>query len=141
MSGIDHIERQKLYLLGLTRLLELPSPVQELVLSKLQQYFDMWINVISELQDGVVNGTDTLIWGPLEPTEYDTPKTIAESNMSAKDPIHTVHAFDFVKLRLQDLVNRVGGEQAFQEQWAANVDKDILDKFQQMASGVQQQQE
>ncbi|PTD12380.1 Importin-11 [Fusarium culmorum] len=140
MSDIDHIERQKLYLLGLTRLLELPSPMQELVLGKLQDYFDMWINVISELQDGVANGTDTLIWGPLEPTEYDTPKIIAESQMSAKDPIHTVHAFDFVKLRLQDLVSRVGGEQAFQEQWAVNVDKEVLDKFQHMASGVQRQE-
>ncbi|KAH7493624.1 hypothetical protein FOMA001_g1653 [Fusarium oxysporum f. sp. matthiolae] len=141
MSSMDHIERQKLYLLGLTRLLELSSPVQELVLSKLQDYFDMWINVISDLQDGVANGTDTLIWGPLETTEYDTPKIIAERNMEAKDPIHTVHAFDFVKMRLQDLVNRVGGEQAFQEQWAVNVDKEVLDKFQQMASGVQQQQQ
>ncbi|KAF4343196.1 nuclear transport factor [Fusarium beomiforme] len=141
MSSMDHIEKQKLYLLGLTRLLELPSPVQELVLSKLQDYFDMWINVISELQDGVANGTDTLIWGPLETTEYDTPKIIAERNMEAKDPIHTVHAFDFVKMRLQDLVNRVGGEQAFQEQWAVNVDKEVLEKFQQMAAGVQQQQQ
>ncbi|KAJ4237035.1 hypothetical protein NW759_000158 [Fusarium solani] len=138
LSSMDNIERQKLYLLGLTRLLELPSPMQELVLGKLQDYFDMWINVISELQDGVANGTDTLIWGALEPSEYDTPKIIAERNTTAKDPVHTVHAFEFVKMRLQDLVNRVGGEAAFQEQWAANVDKDVLDKFQAMARAVQQ---
>ena len=70
--------------------------------------------------------------------EYDTPKIIAERNTTAKDPVHTVHAFEFVKMRLQDLVNRVGGEAAFQEQWAVNVDKDILDKFQAMARAVQQ---
>ncbi|KAF4980158.1 hypothetical protein FZEAL_3777 [Fusarium zealandicum] len=137
LSGMDHIEREKLYLLGLTRLLELPSPMQELVLSKLQDYFDMWINVVSELQDGVANGSDTLIWGPLEPSEYDTPKIIAERNASAKDPVHTVHAFDFVRMRLQDLVSRVGGEAAFEEQWASNVDQDVLGKFRAMANAVQ----
>lgn len=137
LSSMDHIERQKLYLLGLTRLLELPSPMQELVLGKLQDYFDMWINVIAELQDGVVNGTDTLIWGPVEAAEYDTPKIIAEREGSAKDPVHTVHATGFVKGRLQDLVSRVGGEAAFHEQWAANVDKEVLDKFQAIVNGSQ----
>jgi hypothetical protein len=137
LSSMDHPERQKLYLLGLTRLLELPSPMQELVLGKLQDYFTMWTNVIAELQDGIANGTDSLIWGELEPTEYDTPKTIAERAMTSKDPVHSVHAFAFVQARLQDIVGRVGGEAAFQEQWAVNVDKDVLGKYQEMARGIQ----
>ncbi|KAH7001467.1 armadillo-type protein [Ilyonectria destructans] len=139
LSNMDHIERQKLFLLGLTRLLELPSPMQELVLGKLQEYFDMWTNAISELQDGVANGTDTLIWGPLEAGEYDTPKIVAEREGLAKDPVHTVHAFEFVKVRLQDLVARVGGDAAFEEQWASNVDKELIARFQALASAVQQQ--
>lgn len=138
MGSMDHLERQKLYLLSLTRLLELPSPVQELVLGKLQDYFVMWSDIISELQDGVMNATDSLIWQELEPNEYDTPKIIAERQNSLRDPVHSVHAFGFVRERLQDLVNRVGGEAAFEEQWAVNVDRDVLSKFREMASAAQQ---
>lgn len=138
LADIDHIERQKLSLLGLTRLLELASPVQELVLGKLQDYFSLWNNVIAELQDGVLNGTDTLIWGPLEASEYDTPKMIAERDWLTKDPVHTVHGFEFVRMRLQDLMARVGGEAVFHEQWAVNVDKEVLEQFQTMVRAVQQ---
>ncbi|KAI9172163.1 Importin-11 [Paramyrothecium foliicola] len=138
LSSMDHPERQKLYLMGLTRLLELPSPMQELVLGKLQDYFTMWTNVIAELQGGVANGSDSLIWGELEATEYDTPKSIAERTMTSKDPVHSVHAFAFVQARLQDAVGRVGGEAAFQEQWAVNVDTDVLARYQEMVRAVQQ---
>lgn len=138
LASMDDIERQKLSLLGLTRLLELPSPMQELVLGSLQDFFNLWTNTIAELQDGIANGTDTLIWGPLEATEYDTPKTVAEQEFLAKDPVHTVHGFEFVRIRLQDIMNRVGGEGAFNEQWAVNVDKDVLSRFQDMVRAVQQ---
>lgn len=137
LSSMDKPERQKLYLLGLTRLLELPSPVQELILSRLQDYFDMWTSIVSELQDGMADGTDSLIWTEMEPTDYDTPKSIAEQEMAAKDPVHSVHAFAFARMRLQDVVNRVGGEAAFEDGWAVNVDKEILGRFQEMARAVQ----
>jgi hypothetical protein len=136
MAGMDNIDRQKLYLLGLTRLLELPSPMQELVLGKLQDYFVMWTEVISELQDGVVDGTDCLIWRDMEPNEYDTPKSNAERESVLKDPIHTVHAMAFVRERLQDLVSRAGGEAVFQEQWAVNVDKEVMDQFRKLLGGA-----
>ncbi|KAJ3487073.1 hypothetical protein NLG97_g6490 [Lecanicillium saksenae] len=133
---VDNLARQKLYLLGLTRLLELPSPMQELNLSKLQDYFDMWATALAELQEGVPNGPDMLIGelGELgEATEYDTPKRIAERQMAAGDPVHTIQAGAFIRERLQDIVARVGGESVFQEQWAANVDRDVIAKFQTMA--------
>lgn len=133
IRSMDHPERQKLYLLGLTRLLELPSPMQELCLGKLQDFFDMWATVLAELQEGVPNGPDMLIMGPDEATEYDTPKSIAEREMKARDPIYTIHAAAFIKERLQDVVGRIGGEAAFQEQWAVNVDRDIITKFQGLA--------
>jgi hypothetical protein len=136
LSSMDHLERQKLYLLGLTRLLELPSPMQELVLTKLQDYFDMWTNVIIEVQEGELNGRDTLVWGELEPTEYDTPKTITEQQTMAKDPVHSVPAFVFVSARLQDVVGRVGGEATFEEQWTVNVDKDVLGRFRALANAA-----
>lgn len=137
LKDCDNIERQKLYLLSLTRLVELPSPMQDLVLSKLQEYFDMWVEVISELQDGVMNAIDTLIWQAIEPEEYDTPKTITEREVCLKDPVHSVHAFSFVRERLQDLVVRVGGEAAF-EQWSMNVDKDVLNRFSEMVRAAHQ---
>ena len=137
LFGMDDIERQKLYLLGLSRLLEVPSPMQELVLGKLQDYFDMWTTVVFDLQDGVASGSDTLIWGELEATEYDTPKIVAERQVNAKDPVHSVHAFSFVAPRLQDLVSRLGGEAVFQEQWAVNVDKEVLGRFQEIARASQ----
>ncbi|TQV96285.1 hypothetical protein V2A60_003294 [Cordyceps javanica] len=136
IQGMDNLARQKLYLLGLTRLLELPSPMQGLTLSKLQDYFDMWTVVLAELQEGVPNGRDMLIGdlGELgEATEYDTPKRITERQMVGSDPVHTIQASAFVRERLQDIVGRVGGESAFQEQWAANVDRDVISKFQTMA--------
>ncbi|KAK8931836.1 Importin beta-like protein [Metarhizium anisopliae] len=136
LSSMDHQERQKLYLLGLTRLIELPSPMQELTLSKLQDYFDMWTNVTSEVQEGELGGHDTLVWGELEPSEYDTPKMIIERQTMAKDPVHSVPTFQFVSARLQDLVARVGGEAAFEEQWAVNVDKDVLERFGQLANAA-----
>lgn len=140
LSSMDHPERQKLYLLGLTRLLELPSPMQDLTLNKLQDYFDMWTNVITEVQEGALQGPDTLVWGQndLEATEYDTPKSVTERQTTAKDPVHSVPTFSFVSARLQDLVGRVGGETAFEEHWAVNVDKDVLGRFRDLASAAQQ---
>lgn len=134
LTSMDHPERQKLYLLGLTRLLELHSPIQEIVLSRLQDFFDMWITVVMELQEGNPSGPDMLLGPQEEATEYDTPKMITERQMKASDPIHTVESVSFVQERLQDLIGRVGGEAAFQEQWAVNVDGDILAKFQAIAA-------
>lgn len=138
--SMDDPERLKLYLLALTRLLELQSPMQELVLQQLQDYFDLWENVLAELRDGGDETSDSLLWSAtdLEPTEYDTPKSIAERQVLAKDPIHTVHALGFVRVRLQDLVNRVGGPQAFQEQWAVNLDEGVLQRFNDLASALPQ---
>jgi hypothetical protein len=135
LGGMDHLEHQKLYLMGLSRLLELPQPMQNLVLSKLQDYFTMWANVISELQDGVANSTDSLIWGEVETTEYDTPKSICERTVAEKDPVHSIHALEFVKPRLHDLIQRVGGQQQFEAEWAANVDTDVLRKFAALTNG------
>ncbi|KAI8302200.1 Importin-11 [Colletotrichum sp. SAR11_59] len=129
LDGVDHLERQKLSLLALTRLLELPQPMQNLALAKLQDYFTLWTGTISELQDGLTDGTDSLIWSEMEPNDYETPKSLKETEWTQKDPIHTVNAMYFVKERLQDVVQRSGGEQQFEQEWAINVDKDVLQKF------------
>lgn len=136
-SRMDNIDRQKLYVLALTRLLELNSPMQELVLSKLQDFMDMWINVIMDLQDGVADGTDCLIWeAEVEEFEYDAPRLLVERESQHKDPIHCVNALQFVKARLQDLVARIGGQEVFHANWAVNVDKDVMDAFQRLMDGT-----
>lgn len=139
-SNMDDVERLKLHHLGLTRLLELPSPMQEMVLGKLQDYFDLWESAFAEFREGGADGTDTTLWGQgeVEITEYDTPKTITERQAAAKDPVHTVHAFGFVRVRLQDLVQRVGGPQAFQQQWGVNLDEGVLQRFNDMMANVPQ---
>ncbi|KAG6005679.1 hypothetical protein E4U43_000554, partial [Claviceps pusilla] len=134
--SMDSPERQKLYLLGLTRLLECPSPMQEHTLAKLQDYFDMWTHVTIEVQEGNYSGDDTLVWHELETEEWDTPKSILAQQIMAKDPVHSVPTFDFIAPRLQDLVARVGGEAAFEEQWAVNVDKDVLARFRHLAGNA-----
>lgn len=132
LPSMDHAARQKLYLLALTRLLELPSPVQEIVLAKLQDYFDMWTFVLLDIHEGNVSQPDTFTQDTFETTAYDTPRYILEQQTLRKDPIFSVHAFPFVSSRLQDLVARVGGEAVFEEQWTVNVDKDVLERFRKM---------
>lgn len=135
----DRIEQQKLYLLGLTRLLELPSPMHELVLGKLQDYFSMWTMVITDLQDGEASGTDMLLRREPEDTEYDTPKIVRARQMRDRDPVYSVVVFPFVAPRLQELVARAGGEAAFEGQWAVNVDKEVLMGFKAVAGAARYQ--
>lgn len=138
------IERQKLWCLGLTRLAELPNPIQDQVLSRLQDYLSMWTSVVSELQqrDGtdVEPVADYLVWNATEPVtraEWETPVDVVINQLAHKDPIHTVVTFDFVRERLGHLVRRAGGEQMFEANWAVNVDKDVLMGFQRLMSGQQ----
>lgn len=132
LHAVDKIEQEKLYVLGLTRLLELPSPMHELALGKLQDYFSMWTKLMTDLQEGMADGSDALLRRDWEDTEYDTPKTVRARQMQDQDPVYSVHILDFVAPRLQGLVARAGGEAAF-EQWTVNVDKDLLMEFQALA--------
>ncbi|KAI1633197.1 putative importin 11 [Biscogniauxia mediterranea] len=129
-SVADH-NRQKLNLLGLTRLLELPQPMQNLVLSKLQEYLSMWTSVMVQILDEDNPGHDQLVIAYEVPhTKWDTPKDVRERALWAADPVKTVQSLSFVKERLHNLVQSVGGEQVFQENWAVNVDKEVLEGFQ-----------
>ncbi|KAI2604675.1 ARM repeat-containing protein [Hypoxylon sp. NC1633] len=132
-DGMAGLDQQKLSLMALTRLLELPQPMQDLVLSKLQDYFSMWTSTLIQLisNDPADFGTDMLVL-TIEPgpQEWDTPKSVRERALYATDPVRRVSALSFVKERLNDLVRRVGGDQAFQDNWAVNVDKDVLSGFQ-----------
>jgi hypothetical protein len=49
--------------------------------------------------------------------------------------VHTIHTFQFVQQRLGALVEMAGGQEEFQNRWLVNVDKDVLDGYQNL--GVQ----
>ncbi|KAK5663574.1 hypothetical protein OQA88_4005 [Cercophora sp. LCS_1] len=137
------IEKQKLSCLALTRICELPNPVQGLVLHNLQDYLSMWTGIVTEMRAGTEGmvANDTLVWAPddLQPYDYETPLDTFSRQFAAKDPVHTVVTYDFVRSRLENLVTRVGGEQAFEANWAVNVDREVLVGFQKLSEPQQQE--
>ncbi|KUJ24549.1 ARM repeat-containing protein [Mollisia scopiformis] len=133
-----NIDRQKLSCLALTRLLELPPPMTPVIFERLQDYFAMWTSVIGEMIGGRDDGGDNLIWLPSEGNEYEGPEDVRKRLHSASDPVHTIHTYDFVKERLSQVVAVCGGEDAFQRDWAVNVDKDVLAGFQNLGTKTDQ---
>ncbi|KAH8679958.1 armadillo-type protein [Tricladium varicosporioides] len=135
MANIDH---QKLSCLALTRLLELPLPMMSIILERLQDYFAMWTSVISEMMTGRDDLGDNLIWqvGELTATEGESPEIYRKRLHGYKDPVHSVHTFVFVKEILSKVVAACGGEEAFQREFASNVDKDVLLGFQNLGTQV-----
>ncbi|KAK4242691.1 armadillo-type protein [Achaetomium macrosporum] len=131
------IEREKLSCLALTRLWELPNPMQDLVLGRLQDYLSMWTSVVTELADGTNGKTpgeqDSLVWTEIGSYEYDTPLDVQERQCAFKDPVHRVVTYEFARARLEAMVQRVGGEQAFEAEWAVNVDREVLTGFQRLS--------
>ncbi|CAG8952857.1 hypothetical protein HYFRA_00007571 [Hymenoscyphus fraxineus] len=136
-DSMANIDRQKLSCLALTRLLELPPPMTPVILERLQDYFAMWTSVVSEMLAGRDDAGDNLVWGPSEGNEYEGPEDVRKRLHAANDPVHTVHTFDFIKERLGQVVNACGGEKAFQEGFACNVDKDVLEGFQKLGTQTQ----
>jgi hypothetical protein len=128
-DSMANIDRQKLSCLALTRLLELSPPTTAVILEKLQDYFAMWTSVIGEMLAGRDDAGDNLIWLSSEGNEYEGPEDIRKRLSGGSDPIHTVHTYEFVKERLAQVVQTCGGEAQFQEHFAVNVDKDVLEGF------------
>jgi hypothetical protein len=132
MASFDYLsdsERSKLSCLALTRLCELPGAMQELVLGKLQDFLSMWTSVVNQLRYSDDTSMDALVWTSIESSEYDTPLDVCERQLAAKDPVHSVNAYDFMNTTLKGLVERAGGQQKFEQDWLINVDKDVLASF------------
>ncbi|KAI1849053.1 hypothetical protein JX266_005014 [Neoarthrinium moseri] len=131
---ISDDRRRKLNLLALTRLMELGEPMQGLVLAKLQDYFTMWTSVIAPILDEQDPSIDLLVLTDgLESTEWDTPRDLRERALKESDPVSRVNALTFVRDTLSGLVQRVG-DQAFQENYLANVDSDVVGSFQKLGT-------
>ncbi|KAF7934561.1 hypothetical protein EAE99_003011 [Botrytis elliptica] len=127
-DSMANIDRQKLSCLALTRLLELPSPMTQIILSKLQDFFAMWTSVISEMMAGRDDiGGDNLIWGEQQVYEGETQEDKRKREWNMVDPVHRVNAWEFVKARLGEVVRVCGGEEIFEREFASNVDRDVLE--------------
>ena len=119
--------------LAITRLIELPSPVQELVLASLQDYFTIWTTVVIDCRTEANNGSDAYIWAnPDKACEDDTPLDILTRKKTGSWEVHSEDAWTFITVRLKDLVARVG-EEAFEENWVVNVDRDIVAGFKELS--------
>lgn len=128
-------ERQKLSCLALTRLCELPQPVQDLCAARLHDYFTVWTSVVLECHDGNALGEDGLVWDAPPQSPEATPLENGEAAFTARDPVHAVRTYAFVQERLRGLMERSGGEGAFRENWVVNVDRDVLVGFERLANG------
>jgi len=130
------LERSKLSLLALTRLCELPGPMEALVLGKLQDFLSMWTTVRAELRfGGEAIDYDSLIRQPVtEPNEWETPADAVEREIAQKDPVYNINAHAFVNSTLQGLVQRAGGQQRFEQEWLVNIDREVLAGFEALSN-------
>lgn len=130
LDSMVNIDRQKLSCLALTRLLEI-SPLPMWLLNRLQDYFAMWTSIIDIMQEGREEGDggDNLIWTPSEDSPYETHSDIRSRHQAEQDPVHTVHTLQYVKEKLQNVVDECGGEMEFRQKWVVNIDRDVLAGF------------
>ncbi|XXH05592.1 hypothetical protein Hte_012024 [Hypoxylon texense] len=135
LDAMAHLGQRKLSLLALTRLIEVQS-MQDIILRNLQDYFSMWTSVLVQVLDFEEKiGNDALVLTEEpQPTEWDTPKDVRDRALFASDPVKRVQSLPLVTERLNDLIRKAGGEQAFQDNWAVNVDKEVLDSFQNLVT-------
>lgn len=147
-DNISSVNQKKLHVLALTQLLALkenppnahPNAPASFLREFLQSYLTVWTDLILELAEG---GTDPnadylVCWNaPVgsataqpEPTgEVEPPETHRRRDWDNSDVIHRLPIRDFVRERLQELIVSCGGPEAFQADWLANVDTDVVAAF------------
>ncbi|CAN9205946.1 unnamed protein product [Alternaria alternata] len=129
IENIGDAPNKKLMCLVLTRFLEGGQPW---MLGRLQSLIGIWTDVLGELLDGMDDRSqDSLFWPPepYHPTEPEAPEDIRKRELIYTDPVHQINLVAFIREHLQQAIQQVGGEQAFQEEWLNRVDKEILKGF------------
>lgn len=79
----------------------------------------------------LISLSSSLFWPPepYHPTEPEAPEDIRKRELIYTDPVHQINLVAFVREHLQQVIQQVGGEQAFQEEWLSRVDKEVLKGF------------
>lgn len=129
IENIGDLPNKKLMTLVLTRFLETNQPW---ILSRLQSLIVMWTDVLAELLDGMDDrNVDSLFWPPepYVPSEPEAPEEARKRELIYADAVHRINLVAFVREHLQQIIQSVGGEAKFQEEWLSAVDKDVLKGF------------
>ncbi|EDU43667.1 importin 11 [Pyrenophora tritici-repentis] len=129
IENIGDSPSRKLMCLVLTRFLEGGQPW---MLARLQLLIGVWTDVLGELLDGMDDRSqDSLYWPPepYHPTEPEAPEDLRKRELIYTDPVHQINLVAFIREHLQQVIQQVGGEQAFQEEWLSRVDKEVLKGF------------
>ncbi|KHJ33542.1 putative importin-beta domain-containing protein [Erysiphe necator] len=127
---MTNMERRKLSCIALTRMLELPSPVLDINLAKLQDFFTIWTQTISELTFGSEDYSDCLIWkAASNANEKENMDVVRRREWAAADIVHKVSLHEFVKAKLAHVVEVCGGEKKFMDDWIINIDESVLKDY------------
>ncbi|THZ88330.1 ARM repeat-containing protein [Aureobasidium pullulans] len=132
-ESIGDPSRRKLMCLAITKLL---STSQPFILGSLQSLMTMWTDMVNEIreEDGPVD-SDTLVYenmDQLRNTDSDVPEAPEDERRRAltfADPVHNVRTTQWIKHYLQTAIQAAGGQEAFQNEWLINVDKDVIAAF------------
>ncbi|KAI4759022.1 ARM repeat-containing protein [Aureobasidium sp. EXF-3400] len=132
-ENIGDPSRRKLMCLALTKLL---STSQPFILSSLQSLMTLWTDMINEIrEEGGAVDSDTLVYDNIDqlrntdPEVIEAPEDERRRALTFADPVHNVRTSQWIKHYLQIAIQAAGGQEAFQNEWLVNVDKDVIAAF------------
>ena len=137
LENIGDPGRRKLMALAITKLLESNNAT---ILQNLQLVMTMWTDVVTELRidaNGEMLGpmVDSLVFEnseqlrQVEEGAQEAPEDIRRRELSFADPVHRIGLPGWVQGYLKLAIQNAGGEQAFQNEWLVNVDREVIDAF------------
>ncbi|KAL8843765.1 MAG: hypothetical protein Q9176_001727 [Flavoplaca citrina] len=128
LDNISHPEKKKLSCLAVTTLLQTGQPW---ITVRLQELMTVWTEVVVELYDNDERKDDCLVYGDVESMKgaNETAEQEGQRKLMFADPVHRFDLKPFIREHLQQAIIACGGNEAFQEKWVVNVDKDVLSEF------------
>ena len=132
-ENIGDPSRRKLMCLAMTKLLASPQPF---ILESLQSLMTTWTDMVSELrEEDDAPDADSLVFenpnqmGAYDPNVPEAPEDERRRALSLSDPVHSIRTTQWISHHLQLAMQACGGQEAFQNEWLINVDKDVVAAF------------
>ncbi|KAI4091352.1 MAG: hypothetical protein LQ339_008149 [Xanthoria mediterranea] len=129
LDNISHPEKKKLNCLAVTALLQTGQPW---ILEHLQELMTVWTEIVVELYDNDERQDDCLVYWDVKAMKgaNETAEVEGQRKLMFADPVHRVDLKPFIREHIQYAIASSGGSnEAFEEQWVVNVDKDVLQGF------------
>jgi len=80
-----------------------------------------------------IHPTDTsfssLVYTAPTPPGPSAPEDARRAALHNSDPVHNVNIVAYIRQHLQQAIVDCGGQQTFQDEWLANVDRDVVAVF------------